>query len=570
MQKIVITGRRDGMKRLKCPKIRKLSVDRHEASIQEAKKELNKLQQMTSQSTAFGDEIEQIVAQLRQVSAPSSEPFVFTSKLEENEKLLRTIFKDCGDIEFRNFDAGGKNALIVYLEGMADTFNLERNVIKPLMSQTGPDNPNTGNLSELLATMKSISEHILGAASVSVLTKASAAIDAVMTGNALLLMDGLSEGLSISAVKYVKRDIGESNNEHILRGPNEAFNEGLPDNIVLIRRRSRDTNLKVQILKIGERTKTSVAVLYVANLVKPGLVEEVERRLGLIKTDKVLASAKIEEFIVDHPWSPFPQLQTTERPDKVLAALYEGRVGIIVDGTPATLLVPCTYNVLMQSPDDYTIQPVISSLIRLTRNAAAFVAIYLPAIYVSVVSYHPGMLPTTMAISIAELRARTPFPSFLEAFMMEVLLEVFQEAIVRLPLRLSGAATMLGAFVVGTTVVQAGLINPLLVVVVAITAISSYSMPSYPFNLALRWLRIPMLILASILGLYGVIIGILAVTIHACSLRSFGESYIGGLFNIDLLSDWKDGVIRLPSKLLKERPKEFGAKDQTRVGGEDG
>lgn len=558
------------MKRLKCPKIRKLSADRPEASIQQAKKELVKLQQMTSQSTAFGNEIEQIVAQLRQVAAPSSEPFVFTSKLTENENLLRTIFKDCGDIEFRSFYADGKKTLLVYLEGMADTSNLERNILKPLMRQTRLSNVNSGGQSSLFTSMKSISEHVLEASSMSVITKASAAIEAVMTGNALLLMDGLSEGLSISAVKYVKRNIGEANNEHILRGPNEAFNEGLPDNIVLLRRRSRDTNLKVQILKIGERTKTSVALLYIANLVKPGLVEEVKRRLGLIKTDKILASAKIEEFIVDHPWSPFPQLQTTERPDKILAALYEGRVGIIVDGTPATLMVPCTYNVIMQSPDDYTIQPVISCLIRLTRNAAAFVAIYLPAIYVSVVSYHPGMLPTTMAISIAELRARTPFPSFLEAFMMEVLLEVFQEAIVRLPLRLSGAATMLGAFVVGTTVVQAGLINPLLVVVVAITAISSYSMPSYPFNLALRWLRIPMLILASILGLYGVIIGILAVTIHACSLRSFGESYIGGMFNIDLLSDWKDSVIRFPAKLLKERPKEFGAKDQTRVGGEDG
>jgi hypothetical protein len=570
MQKIVIAGRRSDMRRMKCTRIRKLSADRPEASIQQAERQLTKLQQMTRQSTVFGEEIGDIVDQLRQVAAPSSEPFIFTSILEENKKLLQTIFKDCSDIKFRNLDAGGKNAILIYLEGMADTSSIERNVIKPLMSQTGHDNPNTSNLSNFFNTMRGISEHILGASSVNILTKASAAIDAVMTGNALLLIDGFSEGVSISAVKYVKRDIGEANNEHILRGPNESFNEGLKDNIVLIRRRSRDTNIKVQMLKVGERTKTSVAVLYVANLVKPGLVEEVERRIRLIKTDKVLASAKIEEFIVDHPWSPFPQVQTTERPDKVLAALYEGRVGLIVDGTPATLMVPCTYNVLMQSPDDYTIQPVISSLIRLTRNAAAFIAIYLPAIYVSVVSYHPGMLPTTMAISVAELRARTPFPSFLEAIMMEILLEVFQEAIVRLPLRLSGAATMLGAFVVGTTVVQAGLINPLLVVVVAITAISSYSMPSYPFNLALRWLRIPMLVLASILGLYGVIIGILAVTIHACSLRSFGESYIGGLFDINLLSDWKDGVVRLPAKLLKERPKEFGSKDQTRGGEEDG
>lgn len=555
---------------MKCPNIRKLSADRPEAAIQQAKTELMKSQQMISQSAAFVDEIEEIVAQLRQVSAPSSEPFVFTSNLEENEKLLRSIFKDCGDIEFRSFYADGKKALLVYLEGMADTSNLERNILKPLMGQTRTDNVNSGSQSSFFTSMKSISERVLEASSMSVITKASVAIEAVMTGNALLLIDGLPEGLSISAVKYVKRNISEANNERILRGPNEAFNEALADNVVLLRRRSRDTNIKIKILKLGERTKTSIALVYEADLVKPGLVEEVERRLGLIKTDKILASAKIEEFIVDHPWSPFPQIQSTERPDKALAAVYEGRIGIIVDGTPATMLVPCTYNVIMQSPDDYTIQPVISSLIRLTRNAAAFIAIYLPAIYVSVVSYHPGMLPTTMAISVAELRARTPFPSFLEAFMMEVLLEVFQEAIVRLPQRLSGAATMLGAFVVGTTIVQAGLINPLLVVVISITAIASYSMPSYPFNLALRWLRIPMLTLASILGLYGVIIGILAVTIHACSLRSFGESYIGGLFDIDLLSDWKDGIVRLPAKLLKERPKEFGTKDQTRVGEEDG
>lgn len=557
------------MGKMKCFKVSKLSTSMPEASLKLAKKKLAELQKFTIQSARIGENIGEFVSQLRQVAAPAKEPFIFTSVLTENEHLLRVAFRDCDDMEFRAFDAGGHKALLIYLEGMADTDNLERNIIKPLMSQTSPTNANTENLTTLLTDMTAISEEILGAASVKTLTKASLAMEAVMTGNALLVLDGLSEVLSVAALKYTKRGISDSKNEYVLQGPNEAFNETLTDNIVLIRRRARDTNLKVHIQQLGERTKTSIGVLYVANLVKPGLLEEVENRISTIKIDKVLATSAIEEFLVDHPWSPFPQTQKTERPDKILAAVYEGRVGIIVDGTPVAILVPCTYNVLMQTPDDYTIQPIIASLVRFTRTVAAFLAVYLPAIYVAVVSYHPGMLPTSMAISIAELRSRTPFPSFLEAIMMEVLLELFQEAIVRLPLKLAGAASMIGAFVIGTTVVQAGLINPLLVVVISATAIASYSMPSYAFSMALRWTRVPMLILASILGLYGVILGVLAVTIHLCSLRSFGESYLGELFNIDLLEDWKDGLVRLPMKLLKTRPKVFGAQDRTRVGESD-
>lgn len=558
------------MGKVKCRKIMKLSDDMPEASLKQAKKKLSQLQKLTTKSAKLGEDIGQIIAKLRQVAAPSNEPFIFTSMLAENEQLLRVVFRDCGDIKFRKFDTGEHKALLIYIEGMANTEKLERSVLRPLINQIAQSKTNSSNRLNRIMDMKHISECILNTSAVTIVTKASVAIDAVMAGNALLLVDGLAEVLTIDVVKFTRRNIGEANNESVLQGPNEAFNETMNDNIVLIRRRARDSNLKLRILQIGERTKTSIGVLYIANLVKPGLLEEVERRLGLIKKDKILAATPLEEFLVDHPWSPFPQTQTTERPDKVLAALYEGRIGIMVDGTPVCILLPCTYNVLMQTADDYTIQPVVATLVRFTRSVAAFLAIYLPAIYVAVVSYHPGMLPTTMAISIAELRARTPFPSILEAIMMEILLELFQESIIRLPRKLAGSATMLGAFVIGNTVVQAGLINPLLVVVVATTAIASYSMPSYPFSMALRWVRVPMLILASTLGLYGVILGVLAVTIHLCSLRSFGESYLGGAFDIDLLSQWNDSLVRLPAPLLKKRPKEFGAQDQTRVGESDG
>ena len=548
--------------------VQKLSAVIPRASLEQAKEELAHLRNLTNQSAEFSEEIGTMITKLRQLSAPADEPFIFTTVLDENEKLLREVFRDCGDIEFRTFYIAKRKVLLIYLEDMTNTTSLEKNVIEAFMSQTNSGN-GTGQ-QKILTDMQSIAQNIVGAAAVTVLEQASTAIETVMTGNALLLIDGIADGLSIGTAQYVKRSVGGADNEHVLRGPNEAFNEALRDNIVLLRRRSRDTNLKLRILRIGERTRTSIAVLYVADLVKPGLVEEVEKRLSMIKIDKILTSSTMEEFLADHPWTPFPQAQTTERPDKMLAALYEGRVGILVDGTPASMIVPCTYNALMQITDDYTIQPIISSSIRLMRGLAAFIAIYLPAIYVAIVSYHPGMLPTSMAITVAELRARSPFPSFLEAVMMEILLEVFQEAVVRLPKKISGAASMIGALVIGTTIVQAGIINPLLVVVIATTALASYSMPSYTFSMALRWLRIPILVLASILGLYGVILGILMVTIHLCSLRSFGESYLGGMFNVDLFSDWQDSIVRLPAKLLKTRTKEFGAQDQTRIGDGDG
>jgi len=553
---------------VKYPTVQKISTDMPDTSLAQAKKKLESLKKLTMRSTEFAEEIARIIVQLRQVAAPAGEPFIFTTVLAENKELLQVAFSDCNDIEFRTFNAGGKKALLVYLEGMSNIKNMENNIIKALMRQTSLVNKEDNTQGS--ATMQTICEFIISSAAVTVLDKVSVAIEEIMIGSALLLIDGMAEGLSIGATEFVRRNVSEANNEHVLLGPNEAFNEVLKDNIVLIRRRAHDTNLKVHIIKIGKRSKTSLGVLYVANLVKPGLVEEVERRIAMINTDKALGMGVIEEFLIEHPWSPFPQTQVTERPDKMLAALYEGRVAIILDGAPAASILPCTYNTLMQSTDDYNIQPIVASFIRLIRGLMAFIAVYLPALYVAVVSYHPGMLPTAMAISVAELRARNPFPSFMEAVMMEILLEVFQEAVVRLPKKLSGAASMIGAVVIGTTIVQAGIINPLLVVVVATTALASYSIPEYNFSMALRWLRIPILILSSILGLYGVILGILAVTIHLCSLRSFGESYLGGMCNVDLFSDWKDSVVRFPAKLLTKRPKEFGAQDQTRVGGNDG
>ena len=548
-------------KRQKC-QFKKLSDINPAESLSSLSDGLNKLRRMTETSAGLGEDLAGIVAKLRQVAAPGDQPFVFTAGIDENERLLRTVFRDCDDIKFRFFNAGNKKALLIYLGEMADTEVIESYVLQPLM--------NLNQTSRAASNAADIINKLVATAAISIIRKAADVIDSVMSGKTLLLIDGMPDMFVISAVKYAKRSISEPVGEDIIRGPHDAFNETLNDNLALIRRRTHDTNLKITTVRIGLQSKTAVALIYVANLVKPGLLEEIKRRLGKINTDLILSSYKIEDHIIDHPWSPFPQIQSTERPDKIVSAIYEGRVGIIVDNTPIALIVPCTYNAIMQSPEDYTSPAVVASLIILTRHLAGFIAIYLPAIYISIVSFHPGMLPTTLAISIAELRARTPFPSVLEAVLMEALLEIFQEAIIRLPKKIAGAAGVVGALVIGTTVVQAGLVNPLLVVVVATTAICSFTMPNYGYAMALRYLRAPMLVLASVLGLYGVMLGYLAITIHLCSLRSFGESYLGAILDISLFPDWKDMLIRLPISKLKMRPIQYGAQEKARAGDEDG
>ena len=518
----------------------------------EIEQKVSALDKLVTKTEEVNKDLSDLIDHLHQVGAPEGQPFLFTTSLSRTEHLLRWHLKNCDDVKYRHLKMGQSDALLVFIDQLADVPAMQESVIAPLLKQSDG------------LSMALLAETVLAAADVTILTQASDAVEAVLTGQTLFAVDGQAEVLVIDLKKMVKRSVSTPETETIIHGPHDAFTETLLDNIGLIRRRTRDSKLKVSIYKIGARTQTAVALIYIANLVKPGLVEAIEKKLRSIKIDKVLLSATIEELLSTNPWTPFPQMQSTERPETVVAAVYEGRVGIIVDNTPFAMLVPTTLPVLLHSTEDYTTPAVVTSLIRLTRFISASVAIFLPAIYTSIVSYHPGMLPTTLAIQIAELRARTPFPSILEAIMMEILLEIFQEAITRLPKKIAGAAGVVGALVIGTTVVEAGLVNALLVVVTAVTAIASFTMPSYNFAMALRFFRIPMLFLGAIFGLFGVTLGFIALVIHLCSLKSFGESYLGPLFDVSAMTDWKDTIIRVPTQYNKFRPKQFGPKDRVK------
>lgn len=540
-------------------RLHKLSAVLIQASTAEAKDKLRILRKLIDSSAELGEDLSNLASHLRQVAAPEEEPFLFTTQLSENRNLLEVVFRDCDDVKYRYFSIGDRQAMMLYVEGMVGSDILEKFILTPLL-QLKKDYVFTG-----LAAFSGI----LPVVSLKTSASARDCITAALGGYAALFVDGSAECLLIEAIQYQKRSIGIPQNETVILGSHEAFNEDLNDSISVIRRRCRDNNIKVRRVYIGERSKTAVAIVYAANLIKPGLMEEVEQRLNRINIDRVTSTASIEEFIVDHPWSPFPQVQATERPDKVVSSLYEGRVAIIVDNVADVLLVPTTYAQIIQSAEDYSTPAIVTSLTRLTRFFSSLVAIFLPAFYIALVSYHPGMIPTALAISVAEQRLRSPFPAFMEALFMEVLIELFQEAVVRLPQKISGAAGVVGALVIGTTVVEAGLVNALLVVITSVTAIASFTMPTYSFSMSLRIMRVPIIFIASVLGLYGLALSLMVIVTHMCSLRSFGESYGGNLFNITLLGDWKDTFFRLPATLLKSRPKQLGSQERDRGGKKD-
>lgn len=537
-------------------RIQKLSAVFAHASKEQALDSLKNLRDLINGSAELGEELSSLTARIRQVAAPAEEPFLFTEDLTANRKLLDVVFRDCDDVKYREFSIGEHNALIVYVEGMIGSNKLDESILAPLL-QLKKDYK-VSNFTSFY--------NILPVSALITSNSAREIITNVLSGYAALFIDGVAECLLMEAMHYRKRSINIPQNETVILGSHEAFNEDLTDSIAMIRRHCRDNNIKVRMLYIGERSKSKVALVYAANLVKPGLMEEIEQRINRIKVDRVTSTANVEEFIIDHPWSPFPQTQATERPDKVVSSLYEGRVAIVLDNVCDILLVPTTYAQILQSSEDYSTPAIVTSLTRLTRFFSTAVAIFLPAFYIALVSYHPGMLPTALAISVAEQRLRSPFPAFMEALFMEVLIELFQEAVVRLPQKISGAAGVVGALVIGTTVVEAGLVNALLVVLTSVTAIASFTMPTYSFSTSLRVLRVPTIIMASVLGLYGIALSLMVIVTHLCSLRSFGESYGGNLFNITLLRDWKDMFVRLPETLLKSRPKQLGEQDQERIG----
>ncbi|WP_245236997.1 spore germination protein, partial [Paenibacillus ihuae] len=359
------------------------------------------------------------------------------------------------------------------------------------------------------------------------------------------------------------RSLDEPVSEALLRGPRLGFSESLNENTSILRRQGRSDQLEIVKHRAGNRIQKDLVIAYMKDIVNPELLQEVESRISKLDIDFLAESGYIEQLIEDNYLSPFQQVQNTERPDRVISALLEGRIAILLDGTPFALIVPVTFSMLLQSPEDYYERWLPGSLLRMLRFAASFLALMAPALYISFISFHPGLIPTELALSIIETRQGVPFPSIIEVLILEVSIEILREAGIRLPKPVGPAMGIVGGLIIGDAAVNAGIVSPFLVIVVAVTAISSFSIPMYSAGITLRILRFVGMGFAAMLGMFGTILFFLLICSHLTKLKSFGVPYLTPVSPFRA-RDWKDLFFRAPLTLMKRRPAMMKTQDSKR------
>ncbi|MBC2579890.1 spore germination protein [Clostridium sp. DJ247] len=473
-------------------------------------------------------------------------------KTEENFQYIKELLKDNSDVVFRNFYSGNLKSALIYIDGMADKLLLNNFVLETLMV-----------IGSSVTEVDEIKDRILTVSDIREVEKLSEGINAMLSGDTLMFIEGLDVCYVIASRAWPVRGVSEPSGETVIRGAREGFTETIRFNTALVRRRIRDTRLKVVPKSLGVRSKTDIAVMYIDDIVNKDMLEEVFKRLEKIKIDAVLDSGYIEQLIEDSKWSLFPQVQSTERPDVTAAALYEGRIAILVDNSPFVIIVPVTMPNLFQSPDDYYQRWIYGSVLRLIRFFSILVSLTLPALYVAVTSFHTAIIPTKMAYFIAASREGVPFPAFIEAIVMEVSLAFLLESIARLPKAIGATIGIVGGLIIGQAAVTAGIVSPIMIIIVSVTAITSFTSPSYEMTLAFRILRFMLIISAAIAGLYGIMIALIILLIHLVRLKSFGVSYLAPVVNPDI-NDFKDMYIRLPIGFFRKRPEYMDTGDKVR------
>ncbi len=486
------------------------------------------------------------------------EDYPNTALLHPRLKWFQSMLNCCSDAVFHAFETrNGIPCALIYLKGMFDYRDVETNLLAPLLSESFV----TGDDPLLL-----LSAHSAPLSNCKRLDKAREAVDSIMDGSGLLILEGDSGLLELPFPKYEKRPIEEAPNESVIRGSREAFVENVQTNVTLLRRRIRSPRLKTEKLVIGKETRTSVILVYLDNVCAPELVAEMKRRLSCIDIDGVLGSSYIEESIADSPTSPFPQLQYTERPDTVSASVLEGRIAVLTDNSPIALLAPVDFYMMLQSAEDYYQSFIAATWIRWIRYSFLATSLLLPSFYIAITTFHPEMLPFNLLVSVSSSREIVPFPALMEALMMEVAFEALREASVRIPKSIGQAVSIIGALIIGTAAVQAGIVSAAMVIIVSLTGIASFIIPNFDLGLSFRLLRFPMMVLAGAFGIFGIACGMILIYVHLLNLESFGTPYLSPIAP-QVWGAFKDTLVRAPWWKLRTRPTTAVAGNRKRESG---
>ncbi|MDF2989089.1 MAG: Na+/proline symporter [Eubacterium sp.] len=478
--------------------------------------------------------------------------------IDKNLELLKKAFnaKNNKDIIIREFKIGGKfRAFIAFIDGMVDRTTINNFIIKPLLVKKEYKNDSECCLDNII-------EEVIETNQATKVADPEEVIYEILVGNTCLYVDGCDYYVSSETKGFEKRSVSTPQTEGVVRGSQEGFSENLRTNVTLIRRIIKNKDLSTEFLKVGARNHNQCAIMYIHGLTNPAITEEVKRRIKGLKTDFIYGSGILEQFIEENPRSLIPTILSTERPDRAASHLMEGKVVIIAEGTPFALIVPVTIATMFHTPEDTTLRWQYGTLLRFIRIFAVFIATYIPGLYVALTNFHREMIPTDLLIAIAKARENVPFPTIVEVFLMEISFELIREAGIRIPGIIGNTIGIIGALILGQAAVQANLVSPVLIIIVAITGLGNFAIPDFSMAFAARISRLIYIILGAFLGFYGIALGLVAMTVMLASAKSFGVPLL--TFFSPKVSNSSDVVIRRPVFMQEFRPDNINPLDVTR------
>lgn len=444
----------------------------------------------------------------------------------ENLEFLKYKYNTLlnNDVIIREFNmqvfSQNYKCFIIYIDGLVDTDSINDFILKALMISRPKYNKDANK-----DIINYVDSCLLPQNSVTKVTKFEDVYSGINMGDCLLFIDTADTAFDIDVKQYNQRSIEASNNESVIKGPQEAFVENLRTNTSLIRRIVNNENLIIENISVGNLSKTKCGICYMQNIANSDLVSEVKYRISSIDIDSLLSTGQLEQLIEEDEGFGIPQTLSTERPDKCTKYLFGGRVVVLVNGNPQAIIMPATVEDFLFSPEDTNLRPIFANFLRFLRVVAAILTLLLPGIYMAITSFHQEILPTELLFSILAARENVPFPIIFELLLMEFSFELIREAGLRVPSPIGSTIGIVGALILGDAAVNAGIVSPILIIIVAITGISSYAIPDFSFGFHLRIFRFLFIALGVTAGFLGIGAGIFIYSTLLCSLKSFGVPY---------------------------------------------
>lgn len=474
-----------------------------------------------------------------------------SKNIEKNISIFKKIYSDCSDIKMQNMHLGaqkGRECFIAYIETSVSNVMMEQTALGRMLKYLD-------HLPEQ-EFESALDENAMGVTDIKPLEYVEEAAQMMLTGDAVLFISGYDKALKVADKGYPGMNVTDSDSEKVVRGSNEAFTDSIKINTALIRKRVQSTRMRVKQLTCGLRSHTVVELVYMEDLAHPELLAEIERRLGNYEIDGVLDSGVLEQLAEEKWYSPFPQFQTTQRPDRAAMSVLEGRVVVLSNNSPVALILPTDWNSFLKTTDDYYNRFEMATFARILRYLAAFFAMTLPGFYIAVTNFHTQLLPTPLLLSFWEARLGVPFPAAVEVVLMELSFELLREAGVRLPGAMGNTIGIVGGLIIGQAAVDANIVSPIVVIVVAFTALCSFAIPNEEFAFSFRILKFFFIFLSAWLGYFGFLVGLSMVLVHLSKLKSFGIPYMMPFVAADLnhYEDERDFIWRFPLRKLTKRP----------------